>query len=119
VIDYGWRFHKECMNLGTVSREGYTPSLIATNSVAEGHKTTVEDTFDLITFLSSHRKAMNVEDVADLLDISKQAIYEYVKRGSLPALKLGSTIRLNPRDVARWLESRMTVQPKPALRRAV
>jgi excisionase family DNA binding protein len=78
-----------------------------------------EETFDLVAFLTGQRKAMKVEDVAELLDVSKQAVYEYVKKGSLPALKLGSTIRLNPRDVARWLESRMTVQPKPALRRVV
>ncbi len=77
-----------------------------------------EETFDLIAYLSSQRKAIKVEDVAEMLGVSKQAVYEYVKRGSLPALKLGSTIRLNPRDVSRWLEARMTVQPKPALRRA-
>lgn len=76
------------------------------------------DTLDLIAFLSSQKKAMRVEALADVLDVSKQAIYEHVKRGTLPAMKLGSTIRLNPKDVARWLESRMTVQPKPALRRA-
>jgi excisionase family DNA binding protein len=49
-----------------------------------------------------------VLDVAELLSISKQSVYEYIKRGSLPALQLGNTIRLNPRDVARWLESRKT-----------
>ncbi len=70
------------------------------------------ETFDLIAELSSRRKALTVLELANLLAISKQSAYEHIKRGSLPALQLGNTIRLNPRDVARWLESRMTV-PTP------
>jgi excisionase family DNA binding protein len=67
------------------------------------------DTFDVFADLLSRRKALTVTEVSDLLSVSKQAVYEHVKRGSLPALQLGSTIRLNPRDVARWLASRRTV----------
>ena len=77
-----------------------------------------EETFDLLKELSSRRKALTVTDLADALGISRQAVYEYVKQGSLPAIKIGSTIRLNPRDVALWLESKMTIsraEPRRAI----
>jgi excisionase family DNA binding protein len=66
--------------------------------------------FDVIAELSSRRKALTVMEFANLLAISKQSAYEQIKRGSLPALQLGNTIRLNPKDVARWLQARQTVE---------
>jgi len=76
------------------------------------------EALDIIAFLSSQRKAIRVEILADLLDVSKQAIYEHIKRGTLPAVKVGSTVRINPKDAVLWCESRMTVQPKSPTRRA-
>jgi excisionase family DNA binding protein len=66
--------------------------------------------FDVIAELSSRRKALSVMEVATLLGVSKQAVYDQIKRGNLPALQLGTAIRLNPRDVADWLRERQTVQ---------
>ena len=76
----------------------------------------MHETYDVFTELSAYRKPMTVIEVANLLGISKQSVYGYIKNGSLPALQLGTIIRINPRDVARWIESHQTaIQP---LRRA-
>ena len=65
--------------------------------------------FDVIEELSSHRKALKVMQVATTLGLSKQMIYEQIKNGNLPALQFGTTVRLNPRDVAEWANARHTV----------
>jgi excisionase family DNA binding protein len=54
--------------------------------------------------------------LATTLGLSKQMVYEQIKSGKLPALQLGTTVRLNPRDVVDWLQERQTVQAR--LRRA-
>jgi excisionase family DNA binding protein len=76
-----------------------------------------EEIYDLFKELSTFRKPMTVSDVANLAGISKQSVYEFIKNGSLRALQLGATIRLNPHDVAAWLEARANV-PLPRLRAA-
>ena len=68
--------------------------------------------FDVIAELSSRRKALTVMDVANMLGVSKQTVYDHVKRGNLPALQMGTTVRLNPRDVADWLQQRQTARSK-------
>jgi len=76
----------------------------------------MQDQHDIFTELSAHRKPMTVTDVVKLTGLSKQSVYGFIKRGSLPALQFGTVIKLNPRDVARWLEDHQTI-PQP-LRRA-
>ena len=66
--------------------------------------------FDVIEELSARRKALTVMDVANVLGLSKQSVYDQIKRGKLPALQFGTTVRLNPRDVAEWCNSRHTVE---------
>jgi putative molybdopterin biosynthesis protein len=39
------------------------------------------------------------QEVADALRIAKNTVYELVKRGELPAYKVGNKFRFNPRDV--------------------
>jgi excisionase family DNA binding protein len=70
----------------------------------------MSESFDVIEDLFSRRKALTVMDVVNVLGVSKQTVYDQIKRGKLPALKFGTTVRLNPRDVAEWCDSRRTVQ---------
>ncbi|WP_042345606.1 helix-turn-helix transcriptional regulator [Bacillus massiliigorillae] len=44
------------------------------------------------------------EEVAILLKLSKYTIYEMVKRGELPAVKVGRKVRINKTDIDRLLE---------------
>jgi excisionase family DNA binding protein len=64
--------------------------------------------YDIYAELATHHKPMNVSDVVKLTGLSKQSVYGFIKRGALPALQFGTSIKLNPRDVGRWLESHQT-----------
>jgi excisionase family DNA binding protein len=68
--------------------------------------------YDIYAELATHHKPMTVTDVVNLTGLSKQSVYGFIKRGSLPALQFGAVIKLNPRDVGHWLESHQTTQPR-------
>jgi excisionase family DNA binding protein len=68
--------------------------------------------YDIYAELTAHHKPMNVTDVVKLTGLSKQSVYGFIKRGSLPALQFGTSIKLNPRDVGQWLEAHQTAQPQ-------
>ena len=56
--------------------------------------------------LRGRRKAISVEDLAELLDCSKQWLYDQVKRNTIPAAKLPGMIRFDPALIAAWWEQR-------------
>jgi excisionase family DNA binding protein len=48
--------------------------------------------------------------VAELLQLTPQVIYEYIKAGKLPAIRLGTRYRISAEDLDRFLEaSKMNV----------
>ena len=49
-------------------------------------------------------RALTVEELAELLNVSTKGLYSKVRTGRMPALKLGSMIRFDPHVTARWLE---------------
>jgi excisionase family DNA binding protein len=61
---------------------------------------------DLIEKIEQWGTALTVEDLANLLNASPKTIYKQIKRGKLPAFRIGSLLRLNPEAVARWLRAR-------------
>jgi excisionase family DNA binding protein len=54
------------------------------------------------------RHALKVTQLAKMLGMSRQAIYDHIEHGTLPALRIGTSIRLDPKMVADWLEARST-----------
>jgi excisionase family DNA binding protein len=46
---------------------------------------------------------MKVSELAKLLSLSRQRVYELIDSGQLPALRLGGAIRLDSTLVATWL----------------
>ncbi len=48
-------------------------------------------------------KLMTVQEVADLLKIRKNTVYELIKRGDLPSKKVGKQIRISDEDVEAYL----------------
>ena len=44
-------------------------------------------------------KALTVQDVADILKIAKNTVYELVKRGELNSYKVGRKVRFTLKDV--------------------
>ena len=75
-----------------------TPSVLLFMTAAEG----------LIEIVAERREAWTVPQLAKLLSLSKGEIYEQVKAGKLPAIKIGTSIRLCPKLTSQWLRSRLT-----------
>lgn len=46
---------------------------------------------------------MTVEQVADYLQLHKQVIYRHVKKGTIPASRIGSTLRFKKSVIDSWL----------------
>jgi excisionase family DNA binding protein len=73
--------------------------ILGANTPAEG----------LIATIESRREAWTVPQLATLLSMSRSEMYEQVKAGKLPAMRIGTNIRLCPKTTGQWLRTRMTV----------
>lgn len=62
----------------------------------------------LIEQVRQSKTALTVPKLATMLSMSKRAIYDHVDRGSLPAIRIGTAVRLDPKTTAEWLEARCT-----------
>ena len=51
---------------------------------------------------------MTVNEVAQLMRVSKMTVYRLIKQGDLPAVRIGRGYRMREEDVDRYLESRYT-----------
>jgi len=49
---------------------------------------------------------LKVNDVAELLNISEDAIYELLSEGKIPAYKIGGEYRFDPLDIESWISQR-------------
>jgi excisionase family DNA binding protein len=63
--------------------------------------------------------AWTVEALAAYLDVSPKLLYKLVKIGKLNAYRIGTSIRIDGRDAASYLEAHATIPQKlqPAKRR--
>ena len=50
-------------------------------------------------------KLLTPQEVADILKIKKTTVYEMIKRGALPAKKMGKQLRIMPDSITRYLTS--------------
>ena len=51
---------------------------------------------------------MTVNEVADLLRVSRMTVYRLIKEGQMPALRVGRNYRLREDDVDDYLSQRYT-----------
>lgn len=51
------------------------------------------------------KETLNAMEVAELLNITKNTVYELVKRGELPGYKVGKKLRIDKSDVDQYIES--------------
>ena len=49
---------------------------------------------------------MTVSEVAQFLGLHEKTVYEWAARGRLPCVRVGSSLRFDPRDIERWLSAR-------------
>jgi excisionase family DNA binding protein len=48
---------------------------------------------------------LTVKDVANRLNTSTWTVYEWTRRGDLPAFRLGSELRYDRRELEAWVEA--------------
>ena len=58
-----------------------------------------------------NEKLLTPEQVAERLQVTERTVYEWLRRGTLPALKLGRLWRIRPEDLEGFLESARTKAP--------
>lgn len=61
-------------------------------------------------------KALTVQDVADILKIAKNTVYELIKRGELNSYKVGRKVRFTLEDVEVYIKNSKKIQPSPEKR---
>ena len=53
-------------------------------------------------------KLLRMKDVAQMLGISKSYAYKLTRRGQLPAVRLGRSVRVRPDDLMRFISDNLT-----------
>ena len=48
-------------------------------------------------------KFLRVEDVAEMLGVSQGRCYELIRKGLLPAVRLGRQLRVDPEQLDAWV----------------
>ncbi len=65
----------------------------------------------LAEIVEGKKEALRVAEVAQILDVSIKKIYRMAARGQIPSLKICSSIRFDPHDIAVWLRSQSSTTP--------
>jgi len=63
----------------------------------------------LADMVEAFENAITVQQLATILQCSRREIYKLVEQKRIPALKVGTMIRLDPGQIAEWLRSKMTI----------
>ncbi len=50
-------------------------------------------------------KLLRIDDVAEVLDVSRARAYELVREGLLPVVRLGRQVRVDPSKLEAWLDA--------------
>jgi excisionase family DNA binding protein len=67
----------------------------------------------LASYIAKMRKALTVQQVAELLSMSPRTVQQWAKTGRLPAIRHGSLTRFDPIQLANWIRESSTT---PSLR---
>ena len=61
--------------------------------------------------LEARHGAIKVRDLTELLGVDDKHIYRMAVRGQLPSFRVGSAVRFDPQELAKWLRSKYPVVP--------
>ncbi|GGG87300.1 helix-turn-helix domain-containing protein [Edaphobacter dinghuensis] len=56
--------------------------------------------------LEEKKGALKADDVAPILAVSVKQIYKMAANGEIPSLRIASSVRFDPHDLAVWLRAR-------------
>jgi excisionase family DNA binding protein len=57
----------------------------------------------LASRINAIHRALNAEELAELLQVSRLTILRRAKRGSIPSFRVGSCVRFDSAAIAKWL----------------
>ncbi|MDR3131115.1 MAG: PTS sugar transporter subunit IIA [Treponema sp.] len=55
---------------------------------------------------------LTIEDVAKYLRISERTVYDWAQRGEIPSGKIGNVWRFKKTEIEKWLNNRLSVDPR-------
>jgi excisionase family DNA binding protein len=100
---------EKCALAGDQNIDERVPHLASWAQRLLGGDQNLMDSIDgLISSVAAKQEAWTVPELAQLLSLSKGEIYQQVKTGKLPALRIGTNIRLCPKITSEWLRARLT-----------
>jgi excisionase family DNA binding protein len=67
---------------------------------------TVIEPKSIVEQIASMRSAFSLHVFADKTGIDYNTAYDMYRDGRLPGMKIGSSIRLDPKTIAEWLRAR-------------
>ena len=53
--------------------------------------------------LAQLNRALTVSEAARVLGVHKLTLYRYIRQGRIPALRIGTCVRLNPKALAEYV----------------
>lgn len=62
---------------------------------------------NIADIIEAYCRALTVEELAGLTEVSVKTLRRHIRSGSLPAYHIGSLVRLDPSHTANWLRDRM------------
>jgi excisionase family DNA binding protein len=54
-------------------------------------------------------RLLNVDQVAEWLQVKPRTIYQWVHEGYIPVIKLGALVRFDQSSIGKWLRTRETI----------
>ena len=58
--------------------------------------------------LRANTNALKVEDLAELLNSKAGTLYKMAKAGRIPHFHIGTALRFDAEEIARWIDQRAT-----------
>ncbi len=60
----------------------------------------------LVDYLENLDHCLTAPEIADLLKIHRVSVYKMAAAGELPSFRIATSVRFDPRGVAKWLRDR-------------
>jgi len=61
----------------------------------------------IIEIIENYGRALKVEDLAEVTQVSSKTLYRHIRAGKLLAYRIGGQLRLDPKKTAEWLRARL------------
>ncbi len=69
--------------------------------------------------MKNNKKFLSTMEVADILNISRVAVFKKIKKGEIPAQKVGRNYIIKKRDLAPVFNDKLTKKQKHFLKRVI